>query len=235
MRPAPIGRGRGSVWWGVRPRAGWTRPRPRTPRTRPGACASAWRLSCLGRCSSTSTAWSPLRGSSRRCTRCLRPASPSPRRATICCARWLRRSSCAAPSSVACRSSSSSANGPCCCTASWARSNSPSASGSPTGASSMRSAGTRRATRATRTGRGRCSSPTRWNRRRPAPGHRFRDVEMIARRPRPGALREAAAAYLRLSLARQRERGEPAHPLAEETLSSLEGASGSGPADAPGG
>ncbi len=63
----------------------------------------------------------------------------------------------------------------------------------------------------------------------------LRDVEMIARRPRPGALREAAAAYLRLSLARQRERGEPAHPLAEETLSSLEGASGCGPADAPGG
>ncbi|MCY4640776.1 MAG: bis(5'-nucleosyl)-tetraphosphatase (symmetrical) YqeK [Chloroflexi bacterium] len=57
----------------------------------------------------------------------------------------------------------------------------------------------------------------------------LREVEAEARRPRPGALRDAAARYLRLSLARQREQGEPVHPVAVETLSVLEGAVGSGP------
>ena len=49
-------------------------------------------------------------------------------------------------------------------------------------------------------------------------------VAAIARRPRPGALRDAAAAYLRLSLARQHERGEARHPLAEQALARLEAA-----------
>ena len=48
-------------------------------------------------------------------------------------------------------------------------------------------------------------------------------VAAIARRPQPAALRDAAAAYLRLSLQRQSERGERPHPLAEETLAQLEG------------
>lgn len=48
------------------------------------------------------------------------------------------------------------------------------------------------------------------------------EVEAVARRPGRGALRAAAASYLRLSLARLRERGDPTHPLAEETLAHLE-------------
>ena len=47
-------------------------------------------------------------------------------------------------------------------------------------------------------------------------------VAAIARRPGPTALRDAAAAYLRLSLARQRDGRERRHPLAEETLAHLE-------------
>ena len=56
----------------------------------------------------------------------------------------------------------------------------------------------------------------------------LRSVEAEARSGRPGALRDAAARYLRLSLARQRERREPVHPLAVETLSALEGAGAGG-------
>ena len=46
-------------------------------------------------------------------------------------------------------------------------------------------------------------------------------VEATARRAAPGALRAAASRYLRLSLERQRERGEPTHPVAVETLAHL--------------
>ena len=58
----------------------------------------------------------------------------------------------------------------------------------------------------------------------------LRGVEAAARRAVPGALRGAAARYLRLTLGRQRERGEPTHPLAVETLAHL--ASGRGGAEA---
>ena len=52
----------------------------------------------------------------------------------------------------------------------------------------------------------------------------LRGVETAARRAVPGALGEAAARYLRLSLERQREHGEPTHPLAVATLAHLEAA-----------
>lgn len=54
----------------------------------------------------------------------------------------------------------------------------------------------------------------------------LRSVEAVARRGVPGALSAAAARYLRLALERQRERGEPTHPLAVETLAHLAAARG---------